>query len=890
MTRFTRKILAGTALLLGVNGAALAQVSLTTLGVAHTQAFDTLPASGSATWTNNSTIPGWFHARTGTGTTIVANNGASNAGNLYSYGTGTATDRALGSLGSGNAAIGNLFWGLRLQNNTGTTITQLDISYTGEQWRNSAAAAQTIAFSYLIGSPTVTGSLAEFQSAGIAEPALNFTSPITGGVAAALDGNLAANRTAISFSITGLSIPNGTEVMLRWSDPDHTGADHGLSIDDFSVTPQGAAPVVPDLSISDVSLAEGNVGTTTFTFTVSLSAPAPVGGVTFDIATADGSATAPSDYTTNSLPSQTIPAGSSTYNFDVVVNGDTLFEFQEDFFVNVSNVVGANVVDGQGTGTIGMDDAEPTLTATVTPSSSITEGDAGTTAVDITYTLSGLAQDDLTIDLHTAHGTTDAADYNGFPMGDTVILPGGNLSTVYSDITINGDTDVEPNETFNVTVDNYFFGGGRRAPRGVVLPDTTVTIVNDDVLATYEFSIDDVSVTETDAAGVNAVFTVTLTDTTPPRNAHRGTLATVDFTTVAGSALAPDDFTTTAGTLSFGAPGTQTISVPIVGDLLDEATENFTVLLSNATVATIADDTGLGTINDNDAAPSLSINDVTLVEGNAGSTNATLTVTLSAASGQTVTVTATAADGSATAADNDYAATTVPLTFMPGQLTQSVNVPINGDTNVEPDETLFVNLSAVGNATIADGQGQITITNDDASSDLSATITDTPDPVLPGGTITYTVTLTNSGPNNADNAGFSLPLPTGTTFDSLNAPMGWNCTTPAMGANGTVSCSESVMPRAQQQSAAKMAPGSAVFTIVAAVDFAVPPGTVLTSTLSATTTTFDPNAANNTAPAATTVGTPPLVPPIPALDRLGQLLIALLVLGFAAMSLRRHGA
>ncbi len=225
-----------------------------TLGVPYTQSFDTLPASGSATWTNNSTIPGWFHARTGTGTTIVANNGSSNAGNLYSYGCTSAvapcnvapnstTDRALGSLGSGNAAVGNLFWGVRLQNTTGSTITQLDVSYTGEQWRNSAAAAQTVAFSYLVGSPTVTGSLAEFQSAGVAVPQLDFTSPITGGSALELNGNLAANRVTLTHSITGLSIPNGTEIMLRWSDPDHTGADHGLSIDDFSVTPQGGAPV-----------------------------------------------------------------------------------------------------------------------------------------------------------------------------------------------------------------------------------------------------------------------------------------------------------------------------------------------------------------------------------------------------------------------------------------------------------------------------------------------------------------------------------------------------------------------------------------------------------------------------------------------------------------------
>lgn len=334
----------------------MSQVSVTTIGTGYTQNFDTLPASGSATWTNNSTIPGWFHARTGTGTTIVANDGSSNAGNLYSYGTGTATDRALGSVGSGNAAIGNLFWGVRLQNNTGSTITSLNVSYTGEQWRNSAAAAQTVSFSYLVGSPTVTGTLAEFQSAGVAVSQLDFTSPITGGTAGALNGNLAANRVAITHTITGLNIPNGSEIMLRWSDPDHTGADHGLAIDDLSVTPQGGPPI-PSLSINDVSQAEGNSGTTTFTFSVTLSAPAGPGGVTFDIATADNTATtADNDYVPQSLTGQTIPAGSSSYAFNVTVNGDTTAEPNETFFVNVTNVTGANVGDGQGQGTINNDD------------------------------------------------------------------------------------------------------------------------------------------------------------------------------------------------------------------------------------------------------------------------------------------------------------------------------------------------------------------------------------------------------------------------------------------------------------------------------------------------------------------------------------------------------
>ncbi len=355
------------ALMLGalMTRAAGAQVSLTTSGTPYTQSFDTLPASGSATWTNNSTIPGWFHARTGTGTTMVANDGSSNAGNLYSFGTGTATDRALGSLGSGNAAIGNMFWGVRLQNNTGATITSLDVSYTGEQWRNSAAAAQTVTYSYLVGSPTVTGSLAEFQSAGVGVPALDFTSPITGGAAGALNGNLAANRATKSFSVSGLSIPNGTEMMLRWSDPDHTGADHGLSIDDFSVTPHGSVSL-PNLTISDVSGNEGNSGSTSLAFTVSLSVPAGPGGATFDIATADGTAqddnpaSEDNDYVAGLLTGQTIPAGSSTYTFTVAANGDTVIEPNETFFVNVTNVVGANVTDGQGQGTLQNDDVDNT--------------------------------------------------------------------------------------------------------------------------------------------------------------------------------------------------------------------------------------------------------------------------------------------------------------------------------------------------------------------------------------------------------------------------------------------------------------------------------------------------------------------------------------------------
>lgn len=113
----------------------------------------------------------------------------------------------------------------------------------------------------------------------------------------------------------------------------------------------------PALSINDVSVVEGNAGTTIATFTVSLSQPADAGGVTFDIATADGTATvADNDYAAASLTGQTIAQGAGTFSFAVTVNGDTTIEPGETFFVNVTNVTGATVGDGQGQGTISNDD------------------------------------------------------------------------------------------------------------------------------------------------------------------------------------------------------------------------------------------------------------------------------------------------------------------------------------------------------------------------------------------------------------------------------------------------------------------------------------------------------------------------------------------------------
>ena len=105
---------------------------------------------------------------------------------------------------------------------------------------------------------------------------------------------------------------------------------------------------------------------------------------------------------------------------------------------------------------------------------------------------------------------------------------------------------------------------------------------------------------------------------------------------------------------------------------------------------------------------------MSVAEGDAGTTPATFTVTLSAASGQTVTVNYATADNSAVAG-SDYQSTSGTLTFNPGDTTKTVTVLVNGDTTFEQNETFFVNLSSPTNATILDSQGQGTITNDDAA-------------------------------------------------------------------------------------------------------------------------------------------------------------------------------
>lgn len=240
------KTIAVTALL-GVAGTLMAQSAFT--GAPYSQNFDTLLSSGTGNaWTQNVTLAGWFWLRSPSSTvgrqaggwvdvaTYNAGNGSSTTGAAYSFGTTGTGERALGTIGSGNAAAGDYVYALVLQNTSGVAMGSFSLNYVGEQWRNggnTSQAPQTVEFDYAVQSAFATADLNGDVTSGYSVVgSLSFTSPQNGSTAGALDGNVGANRVALSDTVA-TTWANGDYLILRWFDDNHSGNDHGLAIDDM---------------------------------------------------------------------------------------------------------------------------------------------------------------------------------------------------------------------------------------------------------------------------------------------------------------------------------------------------------------------------------------------------------------------------------------------------------------------------------------------------------------------------------------------------------------------------------------------------------------------------------------------------------------------------------
>ena len=203
------------------------------------------------------------------------------------------------------------------------------------------------------------------------------------------------------------------------------------------------------------------------------------------------------------------------------------------------------------------------------------------------------------------------------------------------------------------------------------------------------------------------------------------TSVVVNYATADGTAVAGSDYTAVSGTVTIPVGSTtRTITVNTIGDVVDEDNEAFHVAISGATGATVGDSDALGTILDNDLS-SLSVNDITVAEGNSGTAVATFTVSMTTPNSRTVTVDYFTANFNALA-PADYAPATGTLTFTPGTVTQSVTVAVAGDVLDELQESFSFNLAAAVNAAIARSKGSSTIVDDDepptvSISDLSLT-------------------------------------------------------------------------------------------------------------------------------------------------------------------------
>ncbi len=318
------------------------------------------------------------------------------------------------------------------------------------------------------------------------------------------------------------------------------------------------------LTINNVTFSEDDSGTQVIPFAISLSSPAGPGGVTFDIATADGTATAGEDYQAKSIVGATIAPGESTYVFSVDVYGDTSNEPNETFFVNITNVTNAILGDGQGVGTIVNDDPPAPSITSISPNNG---PDSGGTPVTITganftgataVTFGGAAAASFTVN----SGTTISA-----------VTPAGTAGAVDVVVTTPSGTATETGGfTYN-------------------LPPLPTLTIND---ATFP---------ESDTGTLSVPFTISLSS---PAGAGG---VTFDIATADGTATAGEDYQAKSIVGATIAPGESTyvFSVDVYGDTTHETTETFFVNITNLTGATAGDVQGQGAIVNDDPVPTITL-------------------------------------------------------------------------------------------------------------------------------------------------------------------------------------------------------------------------------------------------------------------------------------------
>jgi ELWxxDGT repeat protein len=353
------------------------------------------------------------------------------------------------------------------------------------------------------------------------------------------DGTAAGTAIVANLVVSSLTSVDGT---LFFSAADST---HGQEL--WMVTDDG----LPSVSVGDATVTEGHAGTRSATFTVTLSTASDQ-PVTVAYSTADGTATAGSDYQADS-GTLTFAPGELSKSVTVLVNGDGLAEPNETFLVNLSAPTNATIADGQGLGTI-LDD-EPRLNI---GDATIAEGHIGTRAATFTVTLSAASDQPVTVAYATADSSAAAGSDYQAKSGTLTFAPGQTTQTVT--VLVVGNRLPESSETFLVNLSS---------PTGATIADGQGlgTILDDEP----RVSISDFTRAE-GRKGTTTLFTFTVT-----LSVAYDQPVTMSFRTVNGTAKTSNgDYVAKTGTLTF-APGetTKTITITVKGDSKREADETF---------------------------------------------------------------------------------------------------------------------------------------------------------------------------------------------------------------------------------------------------------------------------------------------------------------------------
>lgn len=641
----------------------------------------------------------------------------------------------LGTSIRGNAIYSNGEIGINLVGNDGAYgVTANDATDTDTGPSNLQNYPVFTAVNAVSGTTTISGVL---NSTPNTQFSLDFYSSPTADVSSYGEGKTYLGLTSVTTNSSGnasFSFSNSSAIANEFVTA--TATDSSGNTSEFS----HATKVAAFLSVNDVGVAEGNPaqgapGTNNATFTVTFPV-ASTKPITVSYATADGTAKQPGDYTGQS-GTLTFAPGDLSKTITVPVVGDTLEESSETFLVNLSNATNASIGDAQGVGTIHDND---TVIRLAVSDVSVTETNGGSTQAAFVVSLSAVSTKSVTVVVQSASNAgspvaTVGRDYSTLPPTTLTFAPGQTSKTV--NVTILGDTLDEADEKFAVNLSG--------AVNATISDSSGIcTILDND--ATPSVSVSAPTVVEGNSGNRVMTFSISL-------SAASARTVSVQYKTANASAhtatAGMDYISVPLSTATFLTGETlKTVNVTVKGDTLDEENERIALALSaptNASIGIVND----GYIQDDDAIPTLAINNISVAESNGGTTQAAFTLTLSAASGRSVTVIAQTASGGSPAATAgaDYTAIApTTVTFNPGQTTRHVSITVMGDVIDESDEKFVVNLTGATNVSLSDNSGLCTILDNDAPPTITASALNVTEG-RSGGTAVMAFTIRLSAPS-----------------------------------------------------------------------------------------------------------------------------------------------